>query len=167
MAAGKKKAKGTDDGRQIIATNRRARHDFDILDTIEAGLVLHGSEVKSLRESKVQIAEAYGRVRNGEAWLLSFHIGPYSHAAEFTGHDPDRPKKLLMHRGEIDRLGARLDQEPLTIVPLRLYFKNGRAKMELALARRRKKADKRQAIAERDATREAQRAMSAARRGDY
>jgi len=148
----------------IVASNRRARHDFDIIDTYEAGLVLKGSEVKSLRESKVQIAEAYGRIRNGEVWLLSLHIGPYSHAAAFTGHDPDRPKKLLMHRNEIERLGARLDQEPLTLVPLRLYFTGGRAKVEIALARRRHKGDKRRAIAERDATREAQRAMSDARR---
>jgi SsrA-binding protein len=165
MAKADRATKQKPDGKIVVASNRRARHDFDIIDTVEAGLVLHGSEVKSLRESKVQIAEAYARIRDHEAWLLSFHIGPYSHAAAF-GHDPDRPKKLLMHRGQIDRLGSRLDQEPLTLVPLSLYFKDGRAKVELGLARRRNKGDKRQAIAERDAARDAQRAMSDARRGE-
>lgn len=164
MATGKKKGAKVDENNRTVATNRRARHDYDIIDTVEAGLVLAGSEVKSLRESKVQIAEAYGRVRNGEAWLLSFHIGPYSHAAAHSSHDPDRPKKLLLHRHEIDRLSVRLDTEPLTLVPLKLYFANGRAKVELGLARRRKKEDKRQAIAERDAARDADRAMAAARR---
>ena len=168
MAAGKNKAnKAAGDGKTIVASNRRARHNFEIIDTIEAGLVLQGSEVKSLRESKVQIAEAFARVRGNEAWLLSFHIGPYSHAAATTGHDPDRPKKLLLHRNEIDRLGARTDQDNLTLVPLSLYFKDGRAKVELGLARRRNKGDKRQAIAERDAARDAERAMSDARRGQY
>ncbi len=165
MARAGSAAKPTADGKTVVASNRRARHDFDIIDTVEAGLVLLGSEVKSLRESKVQIAEAYARIRDHEAWLLSFHIGPYSHAASF-GHDPDRPKKLLMHRSEINRLGARLDQDPLTLVPLSLYFKDGRAKVELGLARRRNKGDKRQAIAERDAKLDAQRAMSDARRGE-
>ncbi|MDH3753079.1 MAG: SsrA-binding protein SmpB [Acidimicrobiia bacterium] len=149
----------------VVATNRRARHDFDIIDTFEAGLVLHGSEVKSLRESKVQLAEAYARVRGGEAWLHSLHIAPYSHAGVSTSHIPDRPKKLLLHRSEITKLGARLDQEPLTVVALALYFKNGRAKVELALARRKHKGDKRRDIATRDADREAARAMSRGRAG--
>lgn len=144
---------------KTVATNRCARRDFEILNTYEAGLVLHGSEVKSLRESKVQVAESYARIHNGEAWLNSLHVAPYSHAGAATGHDPDRPKKLLLHKGEIAKLAARLDQEPLTLIVLSLYFKNGRAKVELGLARRRQKGDKRRVIAERDAEREARRAM--------
>ncbi len=144
----------------VVATNRRARRDFDILDTFECGLVLRGSEVKSLRESKVQLGEAYARVRDGEVWLHSLHVAPFSHSSAAFGHQPDRDKKLLLHRSEIDRIRARVDQERLTLVPLSLYFKDGRAKLELALARRRSKGDKRQDIARRDADLEARRAIA-------
>ena len=144
----------------IVATNRRARRDFEILDTFECGLVLRGSEVKSLRESKVQLGEAYARVREDEVWLHSLHVSPYSHSSEVFGHKADRDKKLLLHRSEIDRIRARVDQERLTLIPLSLYFKDGRAKLELALARRKTKGDKRHDIAQRDADLEARRAMA-------
>jgi len=150
--------------RKVVASNRRARHEFEIVDTFECGLVLKGSEVKSLRESKVQLAESYARVSGGEVWLHSLHVSPYSHASTAFGHDPDRLKKLLLRRSEIDRLAARVDQENLTLVPLSLYFSGGRAKVELGLARRKTGADKRADIAKRDADREAAREMSDSRR---
>jgi SsrA-binding protein len=138
------------DGRTIVASNRRARHDYELLDVVEAGLVLKGSEVKSLREGKAQIADGYAAVEGGEMYLHSLHIPPYSFAVGYGGHDPDRRRKLLLHRAEIERLGARVAQDRLTLVPLAVYFKDGRAKVEIALARGRKVHDKRQAIAQRD-----------------
>ena len=152
------------DGTTVVATNRLARRNYDIVDTVECGIVLKGSEVKSLRESKVQLAESYARIRNGEAWLNSLHVAPYSHSGSAMGHDPDREKKLLLHRSQIDRLGDRLDRENLELVPLSLYFKDGRAKVEVALARRRTKVDRRDVIAKRDAEMEARRAVSGRRR---
>jgi SsrA-binding protein len=151
-------------GVKVIATNRQARRDYDLQDSFEAGLVLQGSEVKSLRESKVTIADAYARIDDGEAWLVGLHIAPWRTSTAVTGHEAERKRKLLLHRGEIERLKARIDQDRLTLVPLSLYFRDGRAKLELALGKSRRKGDKRQAIAERDAEREAQRAMSRARR---
>jgi SsrA-binding protein len=148
-----------------IADNRRARHDYQVLDTVEAGLVLQGSEVKSLRLGQVQLADAYARLTDGELWLEGVHIAPYQFAAGVGAHDPDRRRKLLLHRDEIDKLAARLAQERLTLVPLRLYFRDGRAKVELALARGRQKGDKRQAIAERDSKREMERALGRQRKG--
>ena len=148
----------------MIATNRQARRDYALQDSFEAGLVLQGSEVKSLREAKVTIADAYARIDGGEAWLVGLHIAPWKTTAADTGHEAMRRRKLLLHRDEIARLRARIDQERLTLVPLALYFKDGRAKLELALGKSRRKGDKRQVIAERDAEREAQRAMSRARR---
>lgn len=145
---------------KIVATNRQARREFEILDTIEAGMVLQGSEVKSLRTGKAQLAEAYARIHNGEVWVNSLHISQYEHSSAAFGHDSDRPKKLLMHKGEIIRLQAQVDQKGLTLVPLSLYFRDGRAKLELALARRKRLVDKRQTLAQREADREAQRAMS-------
>lgn len=151
-------------GVKVIATNRQARRDYDLQDSFEAGIVLHGSEVKSLRESKVTIADAYARVEGNEAWLVGLHIAAWKTSSADTGHEAERRRKLLLHRDEIDRLRARIDQDRLTLVPLSLYFKEGRAKIELALGKRRRKGDRRQVIAERDAEREAQRAMSRARR---
>ena len=147
---------------KAVATNRRARRDYEILEEYEAGLVLAGSEVKSLRESNVTLAESYARMADGELWLQSLHIAPYSHADSTAGHDPDRPKKLLLHRGELNRIRARLEQDRLTVVPLSLYFKQGRAKVLIGVARGRRRADKRQAIAEQDARREARREMGRA-----
>ncbi len=152
-------------GPSSIATNRRARFDYAILDTVEAGLVLQGSEVKSLRLSQVQLAEAFARVADGEVWLEGAHIAPYQFASGVGSHEPDRRRKLLLHRDEIARLQARVAQERLALVPLRLYFKEGRVKVELGLAKGRQKGDKRQAIAERDAKREVERALGRQRKG--
>ena len=161
--AGSKSAPNSEQERtKVVATNRRARRDYEILDEYEAGLVLMGSEVKSLRESTVTLAESYARMADGELWLQSLHIAPYSHAGGTVGHDPDRPKKLLLHRGELNRIRIRLEQDRLTVVPLSLYFKQGRAKVLIGIARGRRRADKRQAIAEQDARREARNEMGRA-----
>ena len=152
-------------GTTPIANNRRARHDFEILDSVEAGIVLRGSEVKSLRLGQVQLADAYARVRSGEVWMDGVHIAPYQFASGVGAHDPDRSRKLLLHRSEIDRLSDRIDRERLTLVPLALYFRDGRAKVELGLAKGRTKGDKRQAIAERDAKREVERALGRTAKG--
>jgi SsrA-binding protein len=153
-------------GTTLIAANRRARRNYEILETIEAGLVLRGSEVKSLRDGHAQIGDAFARFERGEAWLVAMHIGVYSHAQMHSGHEPDRPRKLLLHRAELDRLRQIVDEQHLSLIPLSLYFKDGRAKVELALARGRKTYDKRQVLAERDAEREARRAIARAGRGD-
>jgi SsrA-binding protein len=153
------------DGTTTIAANRRARHDYTVLETVEAGLVLQGSEVKSLRLGQVQLADAFARVAGDELWLEGVHIAPYQFANGVGAHDPDRRRKLLLHRDQIDKLQARIAQERLALVPLRLYFREGRAKVELGLARGRQKADKRRAIAERDARREVERALGRARKG--
>jgi SsrA-binding protein len=147
------------EGRKIIASNRKARHDYAILDTIEAGIVLQGSEVKSLRLGHLQMADAYARVIDGAIWLDGVHIPPYRFAHGVGAHDPDRPRKLLLHAKEIDRIAAVVAQERLALVPLAFYFKDGRVKVELAMARGRRKADKRQAMAERDAKRDIERAL--------
>lgn len=160
MAKSKRKKK-TETG--VVATNRRAKHDFELGEVFECGMVLKGSEVKSLRESKVTIAESYARVYNNELWLYSLHIGQYSQSGAAFAHNPDREKKLLVHRSELERIRKALDHDGRTLVPLKLYFKEGRAKIEIALARRRKSEDKRQAIRERDADLEARKAMSAVR----
>lgn len=152
-------------GTKLIASNRKARHDFTILDVVEAGIVLQGSEVKSLRAGHVQLADAYARVNDHEVWLEGVHIAPYQFAHGVGAHDPDRPRKLLLNRDEIDRLDARMGQERLTLVPLALYFKDGRAKVELALAKGRTKGDKRQAIAKKDAQREIDRELGRQRKG--
>ena len=148
-----------------IASNRRARYDYSIVETFECGIVLRGSEVKSLRLGHVQLADAYARVRDGEVWLEGVHIAPYAFAHGFGAHDPDRPRKLLLKADEITKLSARVAQDHLTLVPLSIYFKDGRAKVELALARGRKHEDRRAAMAERDAKREAERALGRQRKG--
>jgi SsrA-binding protein len=138
---------------KIIATNRKARHEYEILETYEAGLVLKGTEVKSLRDGQINFKDSYASISNQEAWLVGCHIAPYHHGSD-ANHDPDRSRKLLMHRREIARLVGKVAERGLTLVPLRLYFKGGRAKLELGLARGRKLHDKRQAIRERDVRRE-------------
>jgi SsrA-binding protein len=166
MAAKKRSGKQPDgSGRKLIASNRRARHDYAVLDTVEAGLVLSGSEVKSLRLGQVQMADAFARYSEGELWLEGVHVAPYQFATGVGAHDPDRRRKLLLHRDEIDRLQARIAQERLALVPLSLYFKDGRAKVELGLGKGRQKADKRHAIAERDSQREIERAMGRREKG--
>ena len=154
-------------GDRTVATNRRARHDYDILETIECGIVLQGSEVKSLREGKAQLADAYARVSDGELWLFGVHIPPWQFASGFGAHQPDRRRKLLAHRAQIDELMGRTQQEALTLIPLSLYFHEGKAKVQLALARGRKLHDKRQAILSREAEREASRAARNAQRWEF
>lgn len=145
-------------GTKLIAQNRKARHDYLIEDTVEAGLQLVGTEVKSCREGKVTLADAYATVRDGEAWLLQCHINPYSHGNR-ANHDPMRARKLLLHRNEIAELEAKVSQGGRTLVPLRLYFKHGLVKAEIAVARGKKTHDKRHALAERDANRQMQREL--------
>lgn len=148
----------TGTGEKLVASNRRAHHDFDILETHEAGLVLQGTEVKSLRDSRADLKESYARIDRDEAWLVGLHISPYAQGNR-ANHDPLRPRKLLLHRGEINRLLGKIMEKGLTLVPLRLYFKQGRAKVELGLARGRKTLDKRHAIREREERREVARAL--------
>lgn len=162
---GKGATGGKGQPRRVVAQNRRARHDYEILDVYECGLALQGSEVKSLREGKVQLRDSYARVDDGEVWLVGVHISPYANAVGFGSHDPDRRRKLLLHRRQIDQLMGEVQQQALTLVPLSVYFLDGRAKVELALARGRRTYDKRAALAERDANREAARAMARERRG--
>jgi SsrA-binding protein len=181
MAAAKKKGVATGHGRaakgsgsaarpeanRVVASNRRARHDYEIIDTTECGIVLQGSEVKSLRAGRIALQDSYARIIDGEMWLFGVHVPPYAQATGFGAHEPDRRRKLLLHRRQIDEWMGRTQQQSLTLVPLSIYFKDGRAKVELALARGRRQYDKRHAIAARDASREAAReARTAARGGD-
>jgi SsrA-binding protein len=149
---------------KLIASNRRAFHDYEVLETYEAGLVLRGTEVKSLRDGRADLKESYARIEREEAWLLGCHISPYAQGNR-ANHDPVRPRKLLLHRREISRLLGRVMEKGLTLVPLRLYFKGGRAKVELGLARGRKLLDKRHVIREREARREMDRAVRERSRG--
>ena len=153
-----------DKTRKLVATNRRARFEYEILDTYEAGLVLRGPEVKSLREGKVSLADAYAVVRRGEAYLVNAHINPYDQAGRENA-DPRRERKLLMHRAEIARLSGDVSERGFTLVPLTLYFKDGKAKVELALARGKKLHDKRETIRRREEEREVQRTMRGRRHG--
>ncbi|HZN13189.1 MAG TPA: SsrA-binding protein SmpB [Acidimicrobiales bacterium] len=146
-------------GTTVVAQNRKARHDFTILETFECGIALKGAEVKSLRLGQVQLRDSFARVDDGELWLHGVHVAPYAYATGFGAVDPDRTRKLLAHRREINEMAARTQQDSLTLVPLAIYFKDGRAKIELGLARGRHTYDKRHAIAERDASREADRAI--------
>jgi SsrA-binding protein len=148
-------------GRKFIAQNRKARHDYAIEDVFEAGIVLVGTEVKSLREGRASLVDAYGRVKNGEIWLEGLHIPEYTQGT-WTNHEPRRTRKLLMHRKEIDRLIRETKDSGQTLVPLSMYFKDGKAKVEIALARGKRSYDKRQTLATRDAAREI--ARSAGRR---
>ncbi len=154
----------TSDGPTTIAVNRKARHEYHIEDTIDAGLVLTGTEIKSIRVGKVNLADAYARIERGEAWLVGAHIAPFE-GGNRMNHEPRRDRKLLLHRGEIDSLLGRTRSKGLTLVPLRLYIsERGLAKVELGLARGKQLHDKRRAIAERDARRDVDRALAEARR---
>jgi SsrA-binding protein len=157
-------AEGTD-APQVVAVNRSVRRDFEVLDTIEVGIVLAGSEVKSLRAGTAQIADAHARIRNGELWLHGMHIPVWGTTGAHDRPDVERPRKLLAHRTEIQRFDARVAQERLTLVPTRLYFTKGRAKLELALVRARTKGDKRAAIAKRDADAEVRKAVGRTNKG--
>jgi SsrA-binding protein len=145
-------------GRKVIARNRRAYHDFHVEDTYEAGLVLTGTEVKSLRAGRASLADGFAQVADGEVWLHNVHIPEYTQGT-WTNHAPRRTRKLLLHRREIDRLASKTAEQGLTLVPLSLYFKDGTVKVELALARGKRTYDKRQDIARRDAAREMDRAL--------
>jgi len=145
-------------GEKLISDNRRARHDYHLLDRFEAGVVLSGTEVKSLREGKTSLQQAYADVREGEAWLVGVHIPEYTQGNR-ANHDPDRPRKLLLHRREIDRLYGQVREKGVTVVPTRLYFKDGRVKVELALAKGKELHDKRRDIAARDAKRQIEREL--------
>jgi SsrA-binding protein len=148
-----------ENGFRLIADNRRARHDYHLLERVEAGLVLTGTEVKSLREGRVTLGQAYAELRDGEVWLVGAHIDEYNQG-NIANHDPDRDRKLLLHRRQIESLIGKVQERGLTLVPTRMYFKNGRAKLELALARGKEQRDKRRDIAKRDAQREMERALS-------
>ncbi|MBI2466420.1 MAG: SsrA-binding protein SmpB [Candidatus Rokubacteria bacterium] len=149
---------------KLVASNRKARHAYDILETYEAGLVLRGTEVKALRAGRADLKESYARIEGEEAWLLGCHISPYAQGNRWN-HDPLRPRKLLLHRAELRRLLGKVMEKGLTLVPLRLYFRRGRAKVELGLARGRKLLDKRHVIREREERREMDRALRARVRG--
>jgi SsrA-binding protein len=158
--AGAQPKTGADEaGEKLITSNRQARHDYFITETVEAGLALTGTEIKSVRAGRVNLREAYARIENGEAWLVGMHVSPYEQAGASFQHDPLRPRKLLLHRREIERLRGELGQKGLTLVPLRLYLKRGRAKVELGLAKGKKLYDKRDTLAARDARRDIERAL--------
>jgi SsrA-binding protein len=150
-------------GSRVITVNRKAYHNYHIEESFEAGLVLKGSEIKSIRAGKVNLSDAYARPENGELWLHNSHIASY-YAASYNTHEPVRPRKLLLHRKEVDTLTSKVVQKGLTLVPLKLYIKHGLAKLELGVARGKKVYDKRETIARRDADREVERAMKYRRR---
>ena len=143
---------------KLIAKNKKARFDYQLGDTFEAGMVLQGTEVKSLRMGKGNLTDSYARLKDGEAWLIGCHISAYPYAY-YDNHDPERPRKLLLHKRELKRLTGKIQEQGMNLIPLRLYFKNGRAKVELALARGKKTHDKRHSIKEREHNREIARAM--------
>lgn len=145
-------------GRKIIAQNKKARYDYEILSTYEAGLVLTGTEIKSIREGRVQLKDGYGKIDQEEAFLRDIYIGPYPQAGPFN-HDPTRPRKLLLHKSEIRRLYGKIQEKGLALVPLRLYLKGGRAKVELGVGKGKRKYEKRDAIRRQDAKREIQRSL--------
>jgi SsrA-binding protein len=143
---------------KVIATNRKARHEYQFHDTYEAGLVLKGSEIKSIRAGRVSLQQGFVVFQDGEAWLVDVHIAPYDPASR-EGHEPQRRRKLLLHRREIDRLQGQAQQKGYTVIPTKLYLKDGRAKVEIALARGKRMYDKRQSLAERDSKRQVERAL--------
>jgi SsrA-binding protein len=155
-ARGRSATAGAQD-RKVIARNRRARHDYQIEEVVEAGLVLTGTEVKSLRAGRASLTDGFAQISDGEMWMHSVHIPEYAQGT-WTNHEPRRPRKLLLHRKEIDRLARQIAERGLTLVPLSLYFSGGRVKVELALARGKRTYDKRQDLAQRDAAREVERA---------
>lgn len=150
--------------RKLITANRRARHEYDVQETVEAGLVLTGTEIKSIRAGKVNLQDAFARVENGEAWLYNMHVAPYEQGNRFNV-DPTRRRKLLLHRREIDRLMGRAQEKGLALIPLSLYLRHGFAKVELAAARGKKLYDRRQAIAEREARRAQERVRKGGQEG--
>ena len=163
MMSTKSRAKTEPDGKRsgqkVIVVNRKAFHDFHIEEQIEAGIQLSGTEIKSIREGKVNIREAYARIDNGEVWLIGMHISPYGQASEFFNHDPLRIRKLLLHREQINHLSRQIDTRGYTLVPVRLVLRKGRAKIDIGLARGKQLYDKRQDMAAKEADRDIQRAL--------
>jgi SsrA-binding protein len=151
-------------GRKLVAQNKKARHDWSVLDTYEAGIALTGTEVKSLRQGRASLVDGFATVDRGEVWLRNVHIPEYTEGT-WTNHEPRRSRKLLLHKGEILRLVGKIKESGLSLVPLSLYFSDGKAKVEIALAKGKKAHDRRRDIAERDSNREIQRAMGRARKG--
>lgn len=159
--AGKKSEATTREARKadrVVATNRKAFHEYFVIDSLEAGIALTGTEIKSIREGKVTLGEAYARIENGELWLIGSHVSPYTHGNR-QNHDPDRPRKLLVHKREIAELREATEQKGMTLVPLRMSLKQGRAKVEIGVVRGKKLYDKRDAAAEREMDRDIRRAM--------
>lgn len=152
-------SKNNGEGYKIISDNRQARFNYHILETYEAGVALQGTEVKSIREGKVNLRDGYVLVRNNEAWLLNVHISPYQKAAEFFNHEPRRTRRLLLHKQEISKLIGKVEQQGLTLVPLKMYFKRGWVKIDIALAQGKKLYDKRETIKRRDDKRTMERAI--------
>jgi SsrA-binding protein len=159
-ASAKKAGSEKPPAREPTVDNRRARFEYEFLERFEAGIALTGTEIKSIRTGQISIAEAYARVRDGELWLLGMHVPPYKQGS-FSNHEPNRPRKLLLHRSEIDRLAAKAAEKGFTLVPTRLYFKRGKVKIDIALARGKKLWDKRRETKERDAKRDMAREVRA------
>jgi SsrA-binding protein len=159
-ASAKKSGSEKPPAREPTVDNRRARFEYEFLERFEAGIALTGTEIKSIRTGQISIAEAYARVRDGELWLLGMHVPPYKQGS-FSNHEPNRPRKLLLHRSEIDRLAAKAAEKGFTLVPTRLYFKRGKVKIDIALARGKKLWDKRRETKERDAKRDMAREIRA------
>ena len=158
-------AKSTAPGIKVVATNRKAYHDYTIEDTVEAGIVLIGSEIKSIRAGQVNLRESYASIENGEAWLFNAHVATYDPASHF-GHEPRRRRKLLLHKRQIARMASQVNEKGYTLIPLRMYLRNNRAKVELALARGKRQYDKRAAIAKREDERRMRRALRERQRGE-
>jgi SsrA-binding protein len=159
MAKTKDRAPAAGGGEKVVTSNRKAYHDYFIEEEIEAGIVLLGSEIKSIREGRVNLRDAYARIENGELWLIGAHISPYTHAGTYFNHDPDRPRKLLVHRRQLAYLREKVEARGYTLVPVRMVLRKGRAKVDVAVARGKKLYDKRDAMAERDARRDVERAL--------
>jgi SsrA-binding protein len=157
--AAKSKSAGTRGGEKVVTVNRRAWHDYHIEEQVEAGIVLTGTEIKSIRDGRVNIREAHARLERGEIWLYGMHISPYGQAGDYFQHEPGRPRKLLLHRTQIASLGQRVEARGYTLVPLRLVLRNGRAKIDIGLAKGKHAYDKRDAMAERDSRREIEQAL--------
>jgi SsrA-binding protein len=152
------------EGIKVISENRKAFHDYYIEDRMEAGIILTGTEIKSIRNARVNLKDSYARLDNGEIWVHQMHISPYEQGNRFN-HDPLRPRKLLMHRSEINKLAGKIQQQGLTLIPIKIYLKKGMAKVELAVCQGKKNYDKRQAIAEREGKRDIERAMKERNKG--
>ena len=155
----RKRGAAPSDGRKVVTTNRRAHYDYHIDEVIEAGISLTGTEIKSIRDGKVNLQDAYAIIENDEVWLIGMHISPFEQASEYYNHEPTRPRKLLLHRRQIDYLRRQLLQKGYTLVPLRVALKRGWAKVDIGLGKGKREYDKRQAIAERDAKRRIDRAL--------